>query len=74
MDGCKWCDDFQNTIWPKLLKKKNLSCKVFNNQENLEGVKKYKIQTYPALVRVNGKRHKLFKGKRNMANILKFLK
>jgi len=74
MDGCKWCDDFQNTLWPKLLKKKNLTNKIFNNQENPELVEKYKIQTYPALVRVRGKRHKLFKDKRNMTNILKFLR
>ena len=74
MDGCKWCDDFQNTLLPKLLKKKNLTTKIFNNQENPELVEKYKIQTYPALVRVRGKRHKLFKDKRNMTNILKFLR
>jgi hypothetical protein len=74
MDGCKWCDDFQNTLLPKLLKKKNLTTKIFNNQENPELVQKYKIQTYPALVRVRGKRHKLFKDKRNKTNILKFLR
>lgn len=74
MDGCKWCDDFQNTLLPKLLKKKNLTTKIFNRSENPELIKKYKIQTYPALVRVRGKRHKLFMGKRNMTNILKFLR
>ena len=74
MDGCKWCDDFQNTLLPKLLKKKNLTIKIFNRSDNPELVKKYKIQTYPALVRVRGKRHKLFMGKRNMTNILKFLR
>lgn len=74
MDGCKWCDDFQNTLLPKLLKKKNLTIKIFNKSENPELVEKYNIQTYPALVRVRGKRHKLFMGKRNMTNILKFLR
>ena len=74
MDGCKWCDDFQNTLLPKLLKKKNLTTKIFNKSENPLLVKKYKIETYPALVRVHGKRHKLFKDKRNMKNILKFLR
>lgn len=74
MDGCKWCDDFQNTLLPKLLKKKNLTTKIFNKSENPLLVKKYKIETYPALVRVRGKRHKLFKDKRNMKNILKFLR
>ena len=56
-----------------LLKKKNLTTKIFNKSENPLLVKKYKIETYPALVRVRGKRHKLFKDKRNMKNILKFL-
>ena len=74
MDGCKWCDDFQNTLLPKLLRKKNLTIKIFNKSENPELVEKYNIQTYPALVRVRGKRHKLFKDKRNMKNILKFLR
>jgi len=74
MDGCKWCDDFQNTLLPKLLKKKNITIKIFNKSENPELVQKYKIETYPALVRVRGKRHKLFKEKRNMTNILKFLR
>lgn len=74
MDGCKWCDDFQTTLLPKLLKKKNLTTKIFNKSENPLLVKKYKIETYPALVRVRGKRHKLFKDKRNMKNILKFLR
>ena len=74
MDGCKWCDDFQNTLLPKLLKKKNLTTRIFNKSENPLLVKKYKIETYPALVRVRGKRHKLFKDKRNMKNILKFLR
>jgi len=74
MDGCKWCDDFQNILLPKLLKKKNLTTKIFNKSENPELVEKYKIQTYPALVRVRGKRHKLFKDKRNMKNILKFVR
>lgn len=74
MDGCKWCDDFQNTLLPKLLKKKNITIKIFNRSDNPELVKKYKIQTYPALVKVRGKRNKLFKEKRNMKNILKFLK
>jgi hypothetical protein len=74
MDGCKWCEDFQNTLLPKLLKKKNLTIKIFNKSENPELVEKYNIQTYPALVRVRGKRHKLFKVKRNMKNILNFLR
>lgn len=74
MDGCKWCDDFQNTLLPKLLKKKNLTIKIFNRSENPLLVEKYKIQTYPALVRVRVKRHKLFKDKRNMKNILNFLR
>lgn len=74
MDGCKWCDDFQETLWPKLLKKRGLTTKIFNGPENPELVEKYKIQTYPALVRVSGKRHKLFLNKRNMTNILKFLR
>jgi len=74
MDGCTWCDDFQETLLPKLLSKRNLKTKIFNSSENPELVKKYKIQTYPALVRVSGKRHKLFLNKRNMKNILKFLR
>lgn len=74
MDGCKWCDDFQNILLPKLLKKQNLKTKIFNKSENPLLVKKYKIETYPALVRVRGKRHKLFKDKRNMKNILKFVR
>ena len=73
MDGCKWCDDFQNTLLPKLLKKK-ITTKIFNKSENPLLIKKYQIETYPALVRVRGKRHKLFKDKRNMTNILKFLR
>ena len=62
------------SLLPKLLKKKNLTTKIFNKSENPLLVKKYKIETYPALVRVRGKRHKLFKDKRNMKNILKFLR
>ena len=74
MDGCKWCDDFQDTLWPKLLKKRGLKTKIFNGPENPELADKYEIQTYPALVRVSGKRFKLFKEERNMKNILKFLR
>lgn len=74
MDGCNWCDDFQDTLWPKLLKKRGLKTKIFNGPENHELADKYEIQTYPALVRVSGKRFKLFKGERNMKNILKFLR
>lgn len=74
MDGCKWCDDFQDTLWPKLLKKRGLKTKIFNGPENPEYIQKYNIKTYPALVRVSDKRHKLFENKRNMKNILKFLR
>lgn len=74
MEGCGWCEDFQNTLLPKLLKKKNLTIKIFNKSENPLLVEKYNIKTYPALVRVRGKRHKLFKVKRNMKNILKFVR
>lgn len=74
MDGCKWCDQFQDVLLPKLLSKKTLTIKIFNGPQNPEYIQKYNIKTYPALVRVSGKRHKLFENKRNMKNILKFLK
>ena len=74
MDGCKWCDEFQETLLPKLLSKKNLTIKIFNGPQNPEYIQKYNIKTYPALVRVSDKRYKLFENKRNMKNILKFLR
>ena len=35
---------------------------------------KYGIKTYPTLVRIIGSKYKIFKGKRNMKNILRFIK
>ena len=35
--------------------------------------KKYKIKTYPALVRIKNRKFKLFKGERTMDNIIEFL-
>jgi len=74
MDDCKWCDEFQEVLLPKLLSKKKLTIKIFNGPQNPELIQKYNIKTYPALVRVSDKRHKLFEKKRNMKNILKFLR
>ena len=74
MDGCGWCDEFQETLWPQVTNIQGLKTKIINGPENINLAKKYKIQTYPSLVRVTNGRHKLFKGKRTMNNILKFLK
>tara|TARA_B100001094_G_C17891922_1_gene652142 strand:- start:180 stop:515 length:336 start_codon:yes stop_codon:yes gene_type:complete len=74
MNGCKWCDEFQLSLLPKLSNKRNLKTKIFNSLENPELIQKYNIKTYPALVRVSGERYKLFLNKRNMKNILKFLR
>ena len=52
MDGCKWCDQFQDVLLPKLLSKKALTIKIFNGPQNPEYIQKYNIKTYPALVRV----------------------
>ena len=74
MNKCKWCTEFQKTIWKKLLKNKNIKTKVYTGPDNPRLVKKYDIKLYPSLVRVSGTHYKLFKGERTMNNILKFLR
>lgn len=70
---CKWCIEFQNTILKRLYKINNLKIKIFIGRENPNLVDKYEIKLYPALVRVSCNKFKLYKNKRNLNNILKFL-
>ena len=72
MDGCNWCNEFEEKLLPKL--KQKMRTRTINGPKNRSGPAKYGIKTYPALVKISGQNHKLFKGKRTLANIMKFMK
>jgi len=71
MNECKWCKEFEKTLWSRV--KKGIKTRVINGPKNPRLVKKYGIKTYPALVRVGSGKHKLFKGERTISNIKEFI-
>ena len=73
MDNCKYCNDFENTLWSSVKKIKNINFKKINGPNNPNLTRKYGIKTYPSLVKIYSGKYKLFKGERNMKNITKFL-
>tara|TARA_B100000900_G_C20192095_1_gene558301 strand:+ start:198 stop:431 length:234 start_codon:yes stop_codon:yes gene_type:complete len=77
MDNCPWCNNFKKKVWPSVKKIKNVEFEEINIKDNTELSKKYGFKTVPALVRINGSKHKLFKGgekERTIKKIRKFLK
>ena len=77
MNNCKWCKEFQK-IWPKIkkekiIKNKNIRFMKINGEKNLKMKKRYNIKTYPSLVLIEGKDHKIFKGERTIENINRFI-
>ena len=73
MDGCPYCVDFEKDLWKKVQKMKDVNFIKINGPKNLNLKEKYNISTYPSLVRVEGKKFKVFDKKRTLANIKKFL-
>ena len=73
-DNCSWCEEFEEDLLPKLREIKQINLQIINGPKNMAKVKKYGIKTYPTLVRIIGSKYKIFKGKRNMKNILRFIK
>ena len=74
MDGCKWCKKF-GPLWSKLKKSiKDVKFMKINGPKNETMKDKYGIQTYPALVKIEGDSHELFNNERTLKNIKDFLK
>jgi len=74
MDGCKWCKKF-GPLWSKLKKSiKDVKFMKINGPINHTMKDKYKVKTYPALVKVENKKHELFEGERSFKNLKDFLK
>jgi thiol-disulfide isomerase/thioredoxin len=73
MIGCPYCKEF-NKIWLKLKKKNKNKFVKYNKDSKPELVVKYGIETYPAIVRVVGNKHKLYPtDDRTMDKLLKFV-
>ena len=75
MKGCSYCREF-NKIWSKLKKKeKDVKFIKYNKDNKSELVEKFGIETYPAIVRVIGKKHKLYPtDDRRINELLKFIR
>ena len=78
MDGCRWCDKFNDT-WAEVKKEiKGVTFTKINGPENRDKVRKYGVTSYPALVKVVGGRDKLLKADspegRSLKKIKEFLK
>jgi len=74
MDDCIYCKEFKKNKWPKIERMKHVKTQIINGPKNPLLANKYKIKTYPTLVRLDNGKYKIFKGKRNMKNLIKFLK
>ena len=74
MQGCRWCHEFEEKLWPKLKKLNLCSFQIIEREKNQDLVDKYKIKVYPTLILVTGKKHKRFTKKRTMKNIIQFCK
>ena len=73
MNGCGWCTEFENGLWPQIKKIKGLKFKIIIGPDNPNLANKYGIKTYPSLVLIHSGKYKLFKDERTMDNIIKFL-
>jgi thiol-disulfide isomerase/thioredoxin len=74
MKGCGWCKKFE-PMWSKLKKNmKDVKFMKINGPKNESMKDKYSIQTYPALVKIEGDSHELFNNERTLKNIKDFLK
>jgi len=75
MDGCHYCKEFNKT-WLKLKKKyPNATYIKHNKDDKPDLIQKYGIETYPAIVRVSGKKHKLYPtDNRELSKLLKFIR
>lgn len=74
MIGCPYCKEFNET-WLKLKKsKKNVTFVKYNKDNKSKLVRKYGIETYPAIVRVIRNKHTLYPtDDRSMNKLLKFI-
>ena len=73
MDYCKWCEEFQK-IWQQVKKNKSIKFMKINGPKNPKMTKKYNVNSYPTLVKIEGREHKLFEGERTLKNIKEFIK
>ena len=72
MDNCKWCKEFQK-IWQQLKKNKSIKFMKINGPKNPTMTKKYKVNSYPTLVKIEGGSHELFEEERTLKNLKEFL-
>ena len=74
MKGCDWCKKFE-PMWSKLKKSvKDVKYMKINGPNNEAMKDKYDVQTYPALVKIEGDSHELFSDERTLKNLKDFLK
>jgi len=72
MDGCHWCNDFEDKLLPLL--KHKIRIRTINGPKDMTGkVSKYGIKSYPSLVKIENNKHKLFSDNRTVKNIMKFM-
>ena len=74
MDNCSYCTQF-NSTWLKLVKefKSKLNMKKINGPTHPKLMEKYKIDSFPTIVLINGK-PTTYKGDRSMKDLKKFIK
>ena len=72
MKNCSWCTEFENTLWPEIKKTVKFP-RMIIGPDSKDLVKKYGIKTYPALVKIQNNKHKLFKGERTLSKLMKFM-
>tara|TARA_B110000977_G_scaffold178388_1_gene235911 strand:- start:166 stop:1011 length:846 start_codon:yes stop_codon:yes gene_type:complete len=75
MDGCHYCKEFNKT-WSTLKKKyPNATYYKHNKDSKPNMILKYGIETYPAIVRVSGTKHKVYPtDDRELSKLLKFIR
>lgn len=74
MIGCPYCKEFNKT-WLELTRvRKNIKFIKYNKDNKSKLVRKYGIETYPAIVRVMGNKYTLYPtDDRSMNKLLKFI-
>ena len=72
-EDCHWCEKFEK-LW-SVLKQNNDKVKFLkiNGPRNSMMRDKYKVQTYPTLIKIENSKHVLFENERTLKNLKDFL-